>query len=105
LHIISRTKTDDIFVNMIKLTFIFTISFCIYNNCDLPADAQEEDNKSNATGLGTNNSSDAITPVELFLNVENSVVQVTASVNVTDPYGSILGSGFVYDKNGHIITC
>jgi S1-C subfamily serine protease len=42
--------------------------------------------------------------IELFSKVENSVVQVTATANLIDPYGSSLGSGFVYDKRGHIIT-
>jgi S1-C subfamily serine protease len=83
------------------LTFIFTTLVCIHTNCGLLADAQIE-YEGNATGLGTNNSTLALT--ELFSNVENSVVQITATTNATDPFGSSLGSGFVYDKNGHIIT-
>src|SRR5215510_7620190 len=40
---------------------------------------------------------------DLFSRVENSVVQVTESDNSMSG-GSRLGSGFVYDKAGHIIT-
>lgn len=41
---------------------------------------------------------------ELFKNVEKSVVQVSSEDETTELLGSRLGSGFVYDKNGHIIT-
>jgi S1-C subfamily serine protease len=40
---------------------------------------------------------------DLFQRVENSVVQITDS-SETDVFESRLGSGFVYDDNGHIIT-
>ncbi len=40
---------------------------------------------------------------DLFQNVEKSVVQITDS-NEIDVFESRLGSGFVYDDNGHIIT-
>jgi len=44
---------------------------------------------------------------DLFNYVKESVVQITDPANVeqqSDVTGSRLGSGFVYDKNGHIIT-
>ena len=44
---------------------------------------------------------------DLFRNVENSVVQITVQVgNAGDPFGfgEGLGSGFIYDSDGHIIT-
>jgi S1-C subfamily serine protease len=40
---------------------------------------------------------------ELFAAVEKSVVQITDS-SESNPLESRLGSGFVYDNNGHIIT-
>jgi S1-C subfamily serine protease len=40
---------------------------------------------------------------DLFQHVEKSVVQITDSVQ-SNPADSRLGSGFVYDNNGHIIT-
>jgi S1-C subfamily serine protease len=84
------------------LAATFTILFCVNINYGvLLVDAQVENN-SNATNLGINNTTPALP--ELFSKIENSVVQVTATVNMTDPYGSSLGSGFIYDKNGHVIT-
>lgn len=40
---------------------------------------------------------------DLFAKVEKSVVQVT-EIDNTNELGSRLGSGFVYDKSGHVIT-
>jgi S1-C subfamily serine protease len=46
----------------------------------------------------------------MFKQVENSVVQVTSKIPVNNTINSqtrnatALGSGFVYDKQGHIIT-
>ncbi len=48
------------------------------------------------------NVTESITPAELFSKVQDSVVQVTATNSI--PLSSGLGSGFVYDKDGHIIT-
>jgi serine protease Do len=91
------------------LTLILTILYCTFDS--LPAGAQEFGHKSNVAGLGTPNTTAGLgTPdatsmlTQLFSKVENSVVQVTTSVNASDPYGSSLGSGFVYDRNGHIVT-
>jgi S1-C subfamily serine protease len=44
-----------------------------------------------------------LTLPDLFARVEKSVVQITDS-DETNPLDSRLGSGFVYDTNGHIIT-
>jgi S1-C subfamily serine protease len=96
------SKSHEIFLQSIIVTLIFSIFFCNYNDPDQTANAQEVKNKNNETSLGPNNAT--VTLTELFSKVENSVVQVTATVNITDPYGSSLGSGFVYDKMGHIIT-
>ena len=41
---------------------------------------------------------------ELFKHVEKSVVQISSEDETTELLGSRLGSGFVYDTNGHIIT-
>jgi serine protease Do len=98
---ISRSSADNIDIQITLITLIFTTLVCIHTNCGLPADAQVE-YKGDTTGLNTNNSTLALS--ELFSNVEDSVVQITATTNATDPSGSSLGSGFVYDKNGHIIT-
>jgi len=59
--------------------------------------------------LGTNNTANTngttLTPTELFSKVQDSVVQVTTTNReIAGPSSSGLGSGFIYDKNGHIIT-
>ena len=41
---------------------------------------------------------------ELFKNVEKSVVQISSEDEATEMLGSRLGSGFVYDTNGHVVT-
>jgi S1-C subfamily serine protease len=41
---------------------------------------------------------------ELFSMIEKSVVQVASKEDTGISLGSTLGSGFVYDKNGHIVT-
>src|SRR5215208_4561438 len=41
---------------------------------------------------------------DLFKKVEKSVVQISSEDETTTMLGSRLGSGFVYDTNGHIIT-
>ena len=48
-------------------------------------------------------SNSELTLPDLFQRVEKSVVQITDS-DETDPLDSRLGSGFIYDNNGHIIT-
>lgn len=54
--------------------------------------------------VGIVKASDAqLTLPHLFQKVENSVVQITDS-NEINVFESRLGSGFVYDDNGHIIT-
>ena len=53
--------------------------------------------------IGTNPTQ--LTLPELFRKVEGSVVQVSTSIDGDDANGkSGLGSGFIYDRDGHIIT-
>lgn len=66
--------------------------------------------------LGNSNSSNISSSLpftELFEKAEQSIVQVSATVNETSLFnedgqppffGQALGSGFVYDREGHIIT-
>ena len=54
--------------------------------------------------VGVVKASDTELPLpDLFQKIEESVVQITDS-SETDVFESRLGSGFVYDDNGHIIT-
>src|SRR5918994_2859302 len=98
---------------MVTLALIFATIFSINNNNVLVVDAQllqvQDHTDSNKTLSGTNTSSTNVTSslalTELFSRVQDSVVQVTTtSNNIAGPLSSGLGSGFVYDEDGHIIT-
>jgi S1-C subfamily serine protease len=64
----------------------------------------------NSPSLGTNSSSNPLNTI--FKQTENSVVQITSktpTASVSNPVNqssntTTLGSGFVYDKQGHIVT-
>jgi S1-C subfamily serine protease len=66
----------------------------------------------NSPSQGTNSSSSSPLPLRtIFKQVENSVVQITSKIPTTSnplnpqsPNATALGSGFVYDKQGHIVT-
>jgi len=53
--------------------------------------------------LENSTAQDPLSLPDLFTKVEKSVVQVT-EVDNSNELGSRLGSGFVYDNNGHVIT-
>jgi S1-C subfamily serine protease len=53
--------------------------------------------------LENSTAQDPLSLPDLFTKVEKSVVQVT-EVDNSNQLGSRLGSGFVYDNNGHVIT-
>ncbi len=71
-------------------------------------------NSTSPTEQNTNTSSSSATPLPLktiFKQVEKSVVQITSKIpaapdalNPQSPNATALGSGFVYDNQGHIIT-
>jgi S1-C subfamily serine protease len=57
------------------------------------------------TNISSTNVTALLTPTELFSKVQDSVVQVTTTnTDIAGPLNSGLGSGFVYDNDGHIIT-
>lgn len=70
----------------------------------------------NITAMNPNSVSVSNNVRDLFKEVEGSVVQVTSKVPITDPNAprqqpgagpanqTALGSGFVYDRQGHIVT-
>ena len=55
------------------------------------------------SSLENSTAQDPLSLPDLFTKVEKSVVQVT-EVDNSNELGSRLGSGFVYDNNGHVIT-
>jgi S1-C subfamily serine protease len=67
---------------------------------------QEQQDNSNDGGdsTTTNNNSSELSLPDLFSKVEKSVVQVASKEDTGISLGSRLGSGFVYDRNGHIVT-
>jgi S1-C subfamily serine protease len=85
-------------------------------NRSFTAVAQQQQINSNTSSFqSTSSSSSFPNPLSLntiFKQVENSVVQVTSKIptatsnplNPQSPNATALGSGFVYDKQGHIVT-
>src|ERR1700747_1977968 len=80
-----------------------------------PAAAQQQQINSNTSSTMTTNSSSNPLPLKtIFKQVENSVVQITSKIpiptgvpdpqNPQSPNATTLGSGFVYDNQGHIVT-
>jgi serine protease Do len=70
---------------------------------------EEQNHAIESIMYGTTNTSainaTSLTPTELFSRVQASVVQVTTTNrDIVGPISSGLGSGFIYDKDGHIIT-
>ena len=98
---------------------VFAVAIMItipFNGFILPstAVAQQQRVNSNTSPSQSPNSSSA-NPLSLktiFKQVENSVVQITSKIHAGTPNpinpqtanATVLGSGFVYDKQGHIIT-
>jgi serine protease Do len=98
---------------IITIAFILVSVFIVNKTNTLEVDAQqtETQNSTNnsSTIRGTNISSTNVTlpltPTEIFSKVQDSVVQVTTTnTDIAGPLNSGLGSGFVYDNDGHIIT-
>jgi S1-C subfamily serine protease len=64
------------------------------------------DNSSNATINAVQTTrNNSLTLTDLFEQTQQSVVQVSGALSEDDPFfGTSLGSGFIYDNSGHIIT-
>ena len=74
---------------------------------------QMNSNTSSSQGINSSSSSNPLTLNSIFKQVDNSVVQITSktpTAGVANPSNqsssnvTTLGSGFVYDKRGHIVT-
>jgi S1-C subfamily serine protease len=86
-----------------------------FNRCILPPTAlaqQQQINSNTSSSQSTNSSSNPLPLKTIFKQVENSVVQITSktpTTGVANPSNqsssnvTTLGSGFVYDKQGHIV--
>jgi serine protease Do len=100
---------------VVTIAFILVSIFAVnkINILEVEAQQTETQNSTNnsSTIRGTNisstniTSSSPLTPNEIFSKVQDSVVQVTTTnTDIAGPLNSGLGSGFVYDNDGHIIT-
>jgi S1-C subfamily serine protease len=102
---------------LVSVTIIFASSIAhgLNDNISLVylwpriADGQEQgqeqqDNSNDEGDSTTNNNSSELSLPDLFSKVEKSVVQVASKEDAGISLGSRLGSGFVYDRNGHIVT-
>ena len=104
---------------LISVTIIFTSSI-VYgfssntnHNSAWPLVAggqeQEEQNQQDNSffeedaTINNTNSSELSLP-DLFSKVEKSVVQVASTDDIDISSSSRLGSGFIFDRNGHIVT-
>jgi S1-C subfamily serine protease len=78
----------------------------------IPSTAVAQQQRINSPSQGNNSSSNLLSLNSIFKQVENSVVQITsktATTGISNPLNpasnaTTLGSGFVYDKQGHIVT-
>ena len=93
---------------VIAVAIMITVPF---NGIILPslAVAQQQQMNSNTSSQGTSSSSNPLTLNSIFKQVNNSVVQITSktpTAGVANPsnQSSSNGTGFVYDKQGHIVT-
>ena len=98
---------------IIFLTIQFGSIFPFLAEAQIPNNNASESNNrigdllSNTTlDIGSNNTIQDLTLPELFAKVESSVVQVTTTsgTDVPDAFRSGIGSGFVYNNDGLIIT-
>jgi S1-C subfamily serine protease len=101
----------------VAIAVVFAVAIIItvpFNGFILPPTAVAQQQRINSPFLGTNSSSSS-NPLSLntvFKQTENSVVQITSktpTAGVTNPLNpssnaTTLGSGFVYDMQGHIVT-
>ena len=83
------------------VAIIVTIQF---NRFILPstAVAQQQQINSNTSSSQSTNSSNLLSLNTIFKQTKDSVVQITSKTPTSN--ANTLGSGFVYDKQGHIVT-
>src|SRR5919109_1220717 len=96
----------NLIITTTLVIFFFTSTLpALYDNNNyhtklVTAEGQEQKTADNTASDNIRNS---LTLPDLFSKVEKSVVQVT-DLDTSDILGARLGSGFIYDNKGHIIT-
>ena len=97
-----RKANNLVIVTTSVVLLIITLSSILSNNSYFPnSSAQAQTFENNTDNIISNNT--RLNLSELFTRVESSVVQVT-DPNASGLFGPRLGSGFIYDTQGHIIT-
>ena len=115
MYILTNTKSRRVITCtcIISIALVLVSIFIVNKTNTLEVDAQqiEVQNSTNnsstipGTNISSTNVTALLTPTELFSKVQDSVVQVTTTnTDIAGPLNSGLGSGFVYDNDGHIIT-
>lgn len=91
---------------MVTGNYIFVSAFAQQELPNIPKNDNRFTNTNNNTSSSGNSpgkpSEEGL--IKLYDKVDHSVVQVTQNSNSNIPGMSRLGSGFVYDKEGHIVT-
>jgi S1-C subfamily serine protease len=99
------------FAGAIALLFVVAIIMVTGISNEVVAQIQPINDTLPSLGTNSSSSSNPLTLNSIFKQVENSVVQITSktlttsnSSNQSSSNANTLGSGFVYDKQGHIVT-
>ena len=109
----AKRQRKSIITCIFTLVFLFSISIHNasgnYHIIQLTEAQQLEHQggvlRTNSTASTNATNATTLTPTELFSKVQDSVVQVTTTNrDIAGPISSGLGSGFIYDNGGHIIT-
>src|SRR2546427_27146 len=102
---------------LLTISSVFVVAILIIPLSTVMATQHEQTNSTTSSPQNTNSSSLSVPSTTLplktiFKQVENSVVQITSKIptgapnalNPQSPNATALGSGYVYDKQGHLIT-
>jgi serine protease Do len=110
MGLISNSNLQNKFITCIfTLGLIVGSIYNLSNNNHIFQLSEAQQPEDHVGMLNTNSSTPtnatSLSPTELFSKVQNSVVQVTTTnTDIAGLFSSGLGSGFVYDNDGHIIT-
>jgi serine protease Do len=97
----SYCRNHSVLLGVVTVTMLYFL--LLSNNLSTPqfAQAQVITGQSNAPTTSTSN---PISLSDLYSKVQKSVVQVSDVLGSMNVEGARIGSGFLYDKEGHIIT-
>ena len=90
-------------MNAKKLLVLFSLLFFIALIGNQISNTSREHVSAQIPPVDNSTNTNSMSLPDLFTKVEKSVVQVTEQDN-SNELGSRLGSGFVFDKDGHVIT-